>query len=123
MRQRIPHFFCLVPVILPLGLFVSIALLNWDYVEKFFQPLNAPAADKWLGPKMLLGATVTGIASCGFVYVMCRNFGNGTKGPSGFGDWFQVIMPGFIAFILMMAAIFVVILGPAALTMIEQMQT
>lgn len=109
-----------ITVLFPVAIFVLLGILNWDYEMKFFQPLNVPTADRWLGPKLLVVAAAACLASGGFTYLMRRNFMRLNPDNRGVINWLHVILPGMVAMALTAAATLIIVLGPAALTMFEQ---
>ena len=114
-------FFCALPVWLSAGLFALIAAINFDFEWRFFEPVMIHGrVDAWLGCKMLIAAVIASVASGIFLFIMRRNFTT-RRGGNKIAGWLHVVLPGIVALALCMAAVFVVILGPAALTMLQQM--
>jgi len=116
-------FFYALPVWLPAGFFALISAINFDYERKFFEPATVNGlADALLGLKLLSVAAVASIASSVFLFVMRRNFQGRHSRSNAVIGWLYIILPGVVSFVLCLAAIFIVVLGPAAITMLQQMR-
>jgi hypothetical protein len=110
------------PFALVTGLFLLLAILNWDYANKFFQPLPGHSDDQYyLGPLLFLVAFLFAFASSVFLYLL-RRVCSQTGGPSGW-DWVQVIGNGALFVVCLLLALAFILMGPAAITMREQMAT
>jgi hypothetical protein len=106
------------PFALLLGIFGFIGVVNWSYERKLLA-LNNDSGD-WASAHMgpILLATAIGLAAiASLLLFLIRVFW-----PRSQTNWFMVPLT-FITIILVFPSVFIIILGPAAITMVEQTQS
>jgi hypothetical protein len=104
------------PVILLVGWTVFISLFNWEYEAKFFSPaLIQGQSDFRLGPELFVIGTGSGIVSSFFIFLAFRH----AVGISRL-KWIYVAGAVLVAVALFVMASAIMVLGPAAITMKEQ---
>ena len=105
------------PFLLPLLAFGFIGIINWDYERKLIWPDDAAAGwtDSHLGLLLLAVAAVQALAGS-LILFLVRVFWS-----SPFADWFSVLVLVLVTIFLIFPSLFIVILGPASITMKEQM--
>jgi len=107
-------FWSSLPLIFLAAWFILVAVLNWDYQVKFFEPvLIGGHSDPWLGPILLATAIGFGIVSCAFVFLALR------QKVAKKWVWFSLSI--LVSTLLFLMALALLLLGPAAITMKEQM--
>ena len=107
-----------IPFLLLFFILGSLALLNWDYENKLISLDNG--ASDWTGAYMgpiLLGSAL-GLATLASLLLFMARLSHPKPGMS----WALGIRLGFIAVFLIFPSLSVVVLGPAAITMMEQMR-
>jgi len=107
------------PLLFLLFFFGVIAVINWDYESKLLIP-QTHAADwvgTWLGPILLIGALVLALMA-GILLFLVRL----KQGDRSF-QWTHLLPLTFITIVLIFPSLFIVILTPAAITLIEQTAT
>jgi len=88
--------------------------MNWDYALKFFQPaLIHGQADPWLGSKLLATAAAFGLGSSLFVFLALYQISLNKR--------FKSVLAILVSLICFLMALAFIVLGPAAITMLEQM--
>lgn len=103
------------PMMLLVAWFVFVALINWDYQVKFFEPaLIGGQTDEWIGPKLLSISVVFGIASSAFVFFALRQ--RAAKQTLYF------VLSLLVSVLLCLMGLAFLLLGPATITMMEQMK-
>jgi hypothetical protein len=103
------------PLLLLLFVFGLISVINWDYESKLLF-LDKGASD-WSGMHMgpILLAAAMGLALiAGFLLGIIWAFW-----PEDRGNWFLVPL-SVVTILLVFPGLFIVMLGPAAITMLEQ---
>ena len=106
------------PFLILLFLFGSISVLNWAYESKLVTP-DAQAAswvDIHLGA-LLLAVAVGQASFAAFILYIVR-----LTLPKFRGSWYMFISLTVVSIFLIFPAAFIVILGPAAITMKQQMR-
>jgi hypothetical protein len=106
------------PFLLLIFVFGVLAAVNWGYESKLLSVDNSAldSVHAHLGPLMLVGAMALAlIASC--LLFLVRFFW-----PISHITWFMVPLVS-ITILLIFPGLFIVILGPAAITMIQQMRS
>jgi len=105
------------PFLLPLLAFGLIGIINWDYECKLILPDDAAGSwtDSHLGLLLLAVAAVQALAGS-LILFLVRVFWS-----SPFADWFSVLVLVLVTIFLIFPSLFIVILGPASITMKEQM--
>ncbi len=107
-----------IPFLLLLFIFGFISAANWDYESKLIT-LDGSGAD-WssvhLGPIML--AIALGLALlASFILFIVR-----LTRPKSYGGWYMFISLTLVAIFLIFPSLVIVLLGPASITMAEQMR-
>jgi hypothetical protein len=101
-------------------LFISgfISTINWDYEKKLITLDNG--ASNWssvhLGP-ILLALAMAQASAASFILFIVR-----ITRPKSNGGWYMFISLTVVALFLIFPSLFITILGPAAITMAEQMR-
>ena len=106
------------PFLLLLSIFGFISAVNWDYESKLITPDNG--ASDWTGIHLglLLLAMALGQALvASFILFIVRI----TRPKSG-GGWYMFVSLTVVAIFLIFPSLFIIILGPASITMMEQMR-
>ena len=105
----------LYPFVVLLFVFGIIAAFNWAYESKliFLDDDASDWAGRYQGPILLLGAAILA-AIAGFLLFLIRIFW--VKSQT---SWFLIPLT-IITILLIFPGLFVIILGPSAITMIEQ---
>jgi hypothetical protein len=107
------------PFLVILSMFGILSAINWDYESKLITPASA-ASDPvaaYLGP-IMLGIAMFQALIASFLLFIVRLTRNKSK-----AGWYMFISLVLVCIFLVFPALFIVILGPAAITMMEQMQT
>jgi hypothetical protein len=110
-------FWCCVPLVTLAVCFNLIALLNWDYEAKLFRPATIHGTvDQWIGLKLFSTGIIFGMASSLFHFLA-------TKHNPREGIWELLNFSGalIVALACLVMAMGFIVLGPAAITMMEQM--
>jgi predicted anti-sigma-YlaC factor YlaD len=106
------------PFLMLFGVFGLIAAVNWDYESKLVTP--DPGASEWsgvyLGPILLAIAVAEAVAASVILLVVRLLW------PAVTSSQLLVIPLTLVAILLIFPALFTVVLGPAAITMVEQMR-
>ena len=106
------------PFLMTFSVFGFISAISWGYESKLVTP--DPGAPGWTsvykGPIMLAIATGQ-VVTASFILFIVRI----THPRSGSG-WYMFISLTIVAIFLIFPSLFIVILGPAGITMIEQMR-
>jgi hypothetical protein len=102
-----------VPFALAIGLFLLLAALNWGYASKFFQPSGTDKESAYLGPVLFLVGLAFALVSCVFLFLFRTSRAD--------GDHVRMGGSALVCLACLMMAFAFIILGPAALTMREQM--
>jgi hypothetical protein len=106
------------PFLFQLILFGSISLLNWDYVKKFVLPDESASdwTDVHLG-QILLTVAFGQACAASFILFMAR-----LGRPKRNVGWYMTISLTLVSIFLIFPSVFIIVLGPAAITMKEQMR-
>ena len=106
------------PFLMLLSVLGFISAVNWDYESKLITPRQG--APDWTGVYMgpLLLAIAVGLATTASVILFIVRL---TRPRSG-SFWYMSISLTLVAVQLIFPAMFMVILGPAGITMMEQMR-
>ena len=112
-RRVYPSVLDGVPFALVTGLFLLIAAVNWDYAAKFFQLSGTDGESTYLGPVLFLVGLAFALISCVFLFLFRISRADGA----------QVRMGGnaLVCLACLVMALAFIVLGPAAMTMREQM--
>jgi hypothetical protein len=105
-----------IPFLLLLSVFGFISVINWDYESKLISPDNG--ASDWAGVHLglILLAMATGFAlAASLILFLVRVFQ-----PKPNSGWFMIISLGLVTLFLIFPSLFIVMFGPAAITMMEQ---
>jgi len=95
--------------------FIIVALINWDYQAKFFEPaLIGAQFNAWIGPILLATAIAFGIASSVFAFLALRQ--------KAAKKWLSLTLSIFVSLLFFLMSLAFLLLGPAAITMMEQMR-
>jgi hypothetical protein len=108
-----------IPFLLLLFVFGFIATINWDYESKLISLDNS--SSDWVGVHMgpILLATAAGqVLIASFLLFLVRVIFR----PKRNIDWVMVFPLVLIAVLFIFPSLFIVILGPASITMMEQMR-
>ena len=107
------------PFLLPLLAFGLIGVINWDYERKLILPDDGATGwtDIHLGLLLLAVAGVQALAGS-LILFLVRVFWS-----RPFADWFSILVLVLVAIFLIFPSLFIVILGPASVTMKEQMRS
>jgi hypothetical protein len=106
------------PFVMVFGVSGLIAAINWDYESKLLVPDNT--ASEWTGVHMgiILFAMAIGMTLlASAVLLVVRLFVSGGRAP-----WIMFATLTAVAILFIFPALFLVILGPASITMIQQMR-
>jgi len=106
------------PFLILIFIIGSISVLNWDYESKLFarDPQSSDWTDSNLG--LILFATAAGLALlAAFILFVVR-----ITRPKDGGGWYMFASLIVVAIFLIFPGVFIVILGPAAITMKQQMR-
>lgn len=98
--------------------FGFISLINWTYESKLIT-LNASMPD-WVGSHMgliLLGGALGMVSIASLILFIVR-----ITRPKSRGHWYMFISLTIVAILLIFPSLFIVILGPAGITMMEAMR-
>jgi hypothetical protein len=120
MKDRQSYFpWIALPFLIQLILFGSISILNWDYMKKLVLPDESAFdwMDVHLGQILLTIAFGLACAASFILFVarLCR--------PSRKVGWYMAISLILVSIFLVFPSVFIIVLGPAAITMKEQMRT
>jgi hypothetical protein len=109
------------PFLVLLLFFGSISAINWDYERKLLTPDNSASgwADVNIGPIML--AIAAGLALVASILLFIVRQIHGARPSSSLG-WSVCIPFDIIAVFVTFASLCIVVLGPAGITMMEQMR-
>ncbi len=103
---------------MPMGLFAVVAAINWDYESKLLF-LNKSSTD-WvvvhIGPLML--GSCLGFSLFGSVVLLVVRLAGGI--PKS--DWARFIIVTLVALFCIFPSMFIVLLGPAQISVMESMQ-
>jgi hypothetical protein len=117
MRARRTLLLISLPVILLIIWTVFISFMNWEYEAKFFRPaLIQGQLDTSLGPKLFVIGVASGFASSLFIFLAFRH----AAGISRW-KWIYVAAAVLVAVVFLIMASAIMVLGPAAITMKEQL--
>jgi hypothetical protein len=112
------------PLLLPLSLFLLIAAINWEYENKLIFP-DSFSTGGWTSVHMglillavALGMSLLGSLSLFLVRVVALRISN----PGG-SMAFAFVSLILVTILWILPALFIVILGPASITMIDQMNS
>ena len=106
------------PFLLPLFAIGFIGAINWDYERKLILPDDDAAT--WTDVHLsliLLSIAAVQAAAGSLILFLVRVFWS-----RPLADWFSVLVLVLVAIFLIFPSLFIVILGPAAITMKEQMR-
>ncbi len=111
-----------VPLLLAVFVFALIAGINWDYESKLLVPLHANNfIDSMLGPILLVIGLASALLAGVFLFTM-RLIAPQLNGPNGKRSlWIPVVSLGICVMLLLLFGTATIVLGPAAITMREQM--
>jgi hypothetical protein len=105
------------PLIVLVGCFSLIAILNWEYELKFFHPaLIRGTPNYWIGTKLLSVGIAFGLASSFFSFLALRHLVMG-----GMYKSLKFVAATLVSVVCLLMGLAFVVLGPAAITMLEQM--
>jgi hypothetical protein len=106
------------PFLMPMGLFAVVAAINWDYESKLLF-LNKSSPD-WIGVHMgpLMLGTGLGFSLFGSVVLLVVRLAGGI--PKS--DWARFIIVTLVALFCIFPSVFIVIFGPAQISIMESMQ-
>lgn len=120
-KYRAPTLIDAVPLMIVTTLFVFVAVINWDYQRKFFEPFDDHGhLNYYLGPVLLGIGYGFALVSCVFYYLMRGAFPRRTAAGNE-GSWVQTILAGLVSMVCLLMSLGLILLGPAALTMLTQM--
>jgi hypothetical protein len=115
-----------VPSLVSLFSFVLIGCINWDYEHKLLVSLTSARlsfSEANLGPILLLSALGMALIAGALLYVL-RVLASRLFGPRrAWGYWIPTVAVILLVTVFTVASNAIVILGPAAITMSEQMRT
>jgi hypothetical protein len=106
------------PFLILIFLFALISTFNWGYESQLVFPVRGPGwVEIHLGLIMLSIAALQATLAAVILFVVRL-----TRPKSG-GQWYMFIALTLVAIFLIFPAAFIVVLGPAAITMKQQMNT
>ena len=106
------------PFLLPMFIFGLISVFNLNYESKLIT-LDKSAAD-WIGVHMgliFLAFVTGGAAAASFILFIVR-----ITQPKSNSGWYRLFSLILVSIFLIFPALFIIILGPAGITMMEQMR-
>jgi hypothetical protein len=106
------------PFLMLLSIFGSISAVNWDYERKFITPDNG--APDWTG--VHLGMLMLAIAMGQALYASSLLFVVRITQPRSNSGWYMLVSLTVVSIFLIFPSLFIIILGPAGITMTEQMR-
>jgi hypothetical protein len=100
------------------GVFGFIGAINWAYESKLLTPRQGVTewSEVYLGPIMLACAVGETLFGCLVLLVVRLIWPKVTRGP-----W-MLLPVMLVAILFIFPSLFIVVLGPAAITMVEQMR-
>jgi hypothetical protein len=106
------------PLLIFLGAFGFLAIINWDYESKLLTPDNSASGsgEVYLGPILL--ATAAGMTVLASVILLVVRL----LVPRVISSTWKLLPLLLVTFFLIFPSLFIVLLGPADITMIEQMR-
>ena len=109
------------PFLMLLSLFGFISAVNWGYESKLFAPDNSASdpTSVHLGLILLAIAMIEGLFASVFLFVVRIIIR--VAYPALSSGWFMFVPLVLISIFFIFPSLFIVILGPAAITMKEQM--
>ena len=112
-RRVYPSVLDTAPFALVTGAFLLIAAFNWEYAFKFFQPSGTGREGVYVGPVLFLIGLAFALASSGFLYLFRISWADRA--------WIGICGSALVCVACLLMALAFIILGPAAITMREQM--
>jgi len=112
-----------IPFLILLFMFGFISVINWDYESKLITLDNS--ASEWTGVHMgplLLGIAMIHVCIASVLLFVVRIIIRITY-PTLSSGWFMFVPLVLISIFFIFPSLFIIILGPAAITMQEQMRT
>ncbi len=110
------------PFLLPLFVFGLFSALNWDYESKLIS-LDQNASDwtgVYLGPILL--ASATGAAAAASLILLTVRIILRVAQPKSGGAWYMLFSLIVVSIFFIFPSLFIIVLAPASITMIEQMR-
>jgi hypothetical protein len=106
------------PFLMLFGLFGLVSAVNWDYERKLITPFAGSPdwIEVYMGPIMLAAALVEASVASVILFIVR------ISRPKKSGPWSMFVSLTITAIFLIFPSLFIVILGPAMISIVESMQ-